>query len=146
VARVLSPDADWLASQENPNDASVVVQVSFGDTRFLFTGDAESAQERHLVQTLGGELASHVLKVGHHGSETSTDPGFLRTVGPRVALISVGVGNMYGHPSRRVLQALDAAGVDVLRTDDVGTIILRSDGRSIDAFADGNSWRYSLAR
>jgi competence protein ComEC len=145
TVRVLSPDPEWLSGQDNPNEASVVVQVVFGRARFLFTGDAEFGQERHLVDRYGGELAADVLKVGHHGSETSTTPDFLTAVAPRLALVSVGVGNRYGHPSTDVLQALDASRAHVLRTDDVGTIMLRSNGRSIEVTADGRSWLYSSA-
>ena len=95
---------------------------------FLLTGDAEGPEEDWLLAHDSLALASTVLKVGHHGSITSTTPAFLRAVHPRLALVSVGAGNSYGHPSAEVLRELAVAGVQALRTDRLGSIVVRTDG------------------
>jgi competence protein ComEC len=128
---VLGPDSAWLASQRSANDASAVLMVQHGRLRFLLTGDAEAAEEAWLVDRWGDALAATVLKVGHHGSRTSSTPALLDAVRPQVALVSVGAGNRYGHPAPEVLDALAARGVELLRTDRDGDIILRSDGRTL---------------
>ena len=87
-----------LHRAEDSNDNSIVLKVSFGATSFLFTGDAERAEEQDLLNA-GVSLQSTVLKVGHHGSDTSTSYPFLRAVAPQYAVISVGAGNSYGHPT-----------------------------------------------
>lgn len=144
VVTVLAPDSAWLAAlgdAGDANEASVVLQVRFGERRFLLTGDAEGLEEEWMVQRYGDGLASDVLKVGHHGSATSSTPGFLDMVRPRVALVSVGTGNSYGHPSQGVLQALDERGAHLLRTDDDGTIVVSTDGRDLEIRASGRRWK-----
>jgi competence protein ComEC len=94
----------------------------------LLTGDAERDVEGRLAARLGGHLRADVLKVGHHGSATSTTGPFLNAVSPRIALVSVGAGNRYGHPSPEVLEALQARGTQVIRTDDAGSIVVSVDG------------------
>ena len=86
------------------------------------------------------DLRADVLKVGHHGSSTSSTPAFLDAVRPRVALISVGAANTYGHPSAAIVHALVSRGVQVLRTDHVGTVVVRTDGRSLTVDAGGERW------
>jgi len=140
--QVLAPDSAWLAGLDDPNEASVVLRVSYGALRFLFVGDAEHGEEAWLVARYGDALRADVLKVGHHGSATSSTAEFLDRVRPRVALVSVGAGNTYGHPVASVLQRLEERGVHLLRTDDDGTIVLSTDGRSIDVRASGSTWRY----
>jgi len=81
-----------------------------------------------------------VLKVAHHGSATSSTPAFLTAVKPRVALVSVGFANTYGHPSTEVVRGLTSAGAQVLRTDQLGTIVVRTDGRSLTVEAGGQQW------
>lgn len=139
--RVLAPDAAWLRSQHNPNEASLVLLVTYGDIRILLTGDAEAGEEAWLVARYGDGLNADVLKVGHHGSATSTTSAFLAAVSPRVALVSVGVANDYGHPSPDVMRTLEAAGAEVLRTDYEGTIMLATDGRFIDITTAESRWR-----
>jgi len=145
VIDVLAPDATWMEGLEDPNEASVVLSVAYGDFRVLLTGDAERREEGWLVARYGQALRADVLKVGHHGSATSSTPAFLDAVQPRVGLVSVGVGNRYGHPSQEVLQALDERGVHLLRTDDDGTIVVASNGRLLEVRANGSRWRYDLA-
>lgn len=140
--RVLAPDSAWMAGLDDPNAASVVLAVDFGRARFLLTGDAEALEEGWLVSRHGGALRADVLKVGHHGSAASSTASFLDAVRPRVAVVSVGAGNRYGHPAPGVLQAFDARGTHLLRTDDDGTIVIATDGAWIDVRADAGRWRY----
>jgi competence protein ComEC len=144
--QVLAPDAAWLERQDNPNEASLVLLVTYGDVRILLTGDAEAGEEEWLVRRYGETLRADVLKVGHHGSATSTTPAFLAAVSPRVALVSVGVANDYGHPSTEVMEALEGRGIQVLRTDYEGTIMLATDGQSIDITTAEFRWRLPRAR
>src|SRR5690606_8962634 len=120
VITVLSPDPVWLAEGPSSNDASVVVRVRFGAVRFLLVGDAESAQESWLLRRDRAALAADVLKIGHHGSRTSTAVEFLDAVGPRVAVVSVGAGNRFGHPAPEVVARLTARGIPLWRTDRLG--------------------------
>jgi competence protein ComEC len=144
---VLAPDSAWMDGLDDPNEASVVLRIAYGDVRVLLTGDAEAGEERWLVERYGDAgLRADVLKVAHHGSSTSSTPAFLDAVRPRVALVSVGVGNSYRHPSQEVLQALDARGVHLLRTDDDGTIVVSTDGHELEVEANGERWRGLPAR
>jgi competence protein ComEC len=142
--RILAPDSAWTAGLDDANDASAVVVAEFGASRFLLTGDAETAEEAWLVRAAGAGLRADVLKVAHHGSRTSTSPAFLAAVRPRVALISVGAGNRYGHPGARVLEDLAAAGAIVLRTDRSGSVVVRSDGQDLFLDVEGESWPLSV--
>ena len=140
VVTFLAPDSSWTASLADPNEASTVVRVRYGAVRFLLVGDAEGREEGWLLSHEAGALRADVLKVGHHGSATSTTAPFLRAVRPSVALVSVGLGNSYGHPSRAVMSALAGAGATVLRTDLLGTVVVRTDGRTITVHANQASW------
>lgn len=115
---------------EEQNNTSIVLRVVYGDTSFLFTGDAEREEEQDILDA-GYTLDSSVLKVGHHGSANSTTYPFLREVMPEYAVISVGAGNSYGHPTEEALSRLRDAGATVFRTDMQGDIICRSDGKSV---------------
>ncbi|MEX2467943.1 MAG: DNA internalization-related competence protein ComEC/Rec2 [Gemmatimonadota bacterium] len=126
---VLAPSDSILAAGAETNEASVVLRLRYGDFDALLTGDAYKAQERALVPML--EPGIEVLKVGHHGSDTSTDPSLLDQIRPELALISAGRGNRYGHPTPTVLADLGARGIRVRRTDRDGTVTVlgRADGR-----------------
>lgn len=113
------------------NSTSIVLKITYGNTSFLFTGDAESDEEEEILNS-GADLKSTVLKVGHHGSRTSTSYPFLREVMPQYAVISVEKGNSYGHPNEETLSKLSDAGVEVYRTDESGDIVMTSDGNSIN--------------
>jgi competence protein ComEC len=139
----LAPDSAWTVGLKDPNLASTIALVRYGMVRFLLVGDAERAEEDWLVAQ-HRDLRAQVLKVGHHGSSTSSSDAFLRAVHPEVALISVGAGNKYGHPSIDVLHALSRVGAEVLRTDEVGTVVVRTDGIQIEIEAKGEKWE--LAR
>jgi competence protein ComEC len=139
----LGPDSAWTASLDDPNEASVVLLVTVGAVRFLLVGDAEREEEAWLLRHAQGSLRADVLKVGHHGSSTSSTPEFLDAVSPRVALISVGAGNSYHHPSPDVVRSLQSRRAQVLRTDEVGSVVVRTDGRRIWIDTDGGSWELS---
>jgi competence protein ComEC len=136
----LAPESTWVAGLSDANLASTVLTARVGAIRFLFTGDAEGPEEDWLLSRDAGALAADVLKVGHHGSRTSTTSRFLGAVRPRLALVSVGAHNAYGHPSPEVMQALRDSGVQVLRTDRVGTIVVSTDGRHLVVEARGERW------
>ena len=115
---------------EELNNFSVVLKVTLGDTSFLLTGDAEAQAEQDILDT-GADVQANVLKVGHHGSYTSSSQAFLDAVHPQMAVISVGEGNSYGMPHKEPLQRLRDAGIRVLRTDQLGPIVICSDGQSL---------------
>ena len=115
---------------EDTNNTSIVLRLAYGETSFLFMADAETPVERELLDA-GTDLSATVLKVGHHGSGTSTSYRFLNEVMPAYAVISVGKDNSYGHPDEAVLSRLEDAGARILRTDELGDILFVSDGRTV---------------
>ena len=139
----LAPDSSWTASLSDPNLASVVALVRVGQVRMLFVGDAERPEEEWLLARDSGALRADILKVGHHGSGTSSTDRFLSAVRPRLALVSVGAGNSYHLPTPSVMRALAAHGAQVLRTDHLGGIVVRTDGRRIFVEAAGDTWELS---
>jgi len=120
------------------NNTSIVLRIVYGETSFLFTGDAEREVETALVAR-GAELESTVLKVGHHGSHSSTSYMFLREIMPKFAVIHVGEGNDYGHPTEEVLSRLRDADVTLYRTDIHGNIICVSTGTEVIFASEKNS-------
>lgn len=116
-------------SASDLNNASVVVRIAFGQISFLFSGDAESAAESQILGR-GYTLSSTILKIGHHGSRTSTSQAYLAAIKPKTAVIMCGAGNSYGHPHEETLAKLAAAGVEIYRTDQHGTIIISTDGQT----------------
>lgn len=112
------------------NDSSIVVRIDYGHTSFIITGDAEDWSEYMMIDS-GMNLKADVLRVAHHGSNTASTAEFLRTIQPKYAVISVGKDNGYGHPHREVLGRLAEVAAKVLRTDELGTIIMESDGEAI---------------
>lgn len=115
---------------EDTNNTSIVIRIVYGDTSFLFTADAEQETEEKILES-GQDIESTVLKVGHHGSSTSTSQAFLDAVSPTYAVISCGKDNSYGHPHSETLAKLASAGVEVLRTDELGDIYCTSDGTEV---------------
>lgn len=118
------------SNYNDTNDYSAVLKITHGSTSFLMTGDAESVSEGEMLSS-GQNLKATVLKVGHHGSGTSTTSAFLKAVSPKFAVISVGNGNSYGHPHTDALTRLSNAGIQVFRTDQSGTIIATSDETTV---------------
>ncbi len=147
VLTVLFPDHD--VSKESSNDGSIVARLTYGETEIMLTGDAPIAVENRLLNSLNSSstapelgLASDILKVGHHGSKTSTGESFVKAIEPKFAVISSGKSNKYGHPNEETLATLEAAAqlgtststtstssIQILRTDQLGTIVMKSDGK-----------------
>lgn len=117
------------------NNSSVMVMLTYGSRKFLFTGDAENSEEN----TITADIDCDVLKVGHHGSSTSTSRAFLTAASPEYAVISCGMGNSYGHPHTETLDRLKGAGVKIYRTDLQGDIIMTCDGENITVNVDSAS-------
>ena len=126
VCTILAVNTD----NKDLNNTSIVMRVVYGENSFLFTGDAEDVVEKKLLES-GVTLKSDVLKVGHHGSNSSTTYTFLREVMPEYAVICVGSDNTYGHPTENTLSRLRDADVTTFRTDKQGDIICVSDGKNI---------------
>lgn len=124
--KILGPVKDY----DEPNNTSIVLKITFGKTSFLFTGDMEHDAEIDLLES-GVNVSADVLKVGHHGSGTSTSYRFLREVAPKYGIISVGTGNTYGHPHDEALSRLRDADVEFYRTDEVGDVFCTSNGYNI---------------
>ncbi len=120
------------------NNTSIVTKITFGETSFLFTGDAERESEADIIAA-GFDLSATILKVGHHGSENSTSYPFLREIMPEIAVISVGTDNDYGHPTEAVLSRLRDAEVKVYRTDMQGHIIVKGNGKDFIITPEKNS-------
>jgi competence protein ComEC len=128
---ILSPGAEGAAGegQTGENNSSVVLKVCYGSVSFLLAGDAGTDAEALMLEGYGGFLRSTVLKVGHHGSSGSSSESFLDAVRPEQAVISVGAGNSFGHPSEETLIRLEGRGIGILRTDEEGAVMFETDGR-----------------
>jgi competence protein ComEC len=127
------------ADSNNLNDTSLVLKLQYGSVSFLFTGDAERPTESILLNTKRDQLAATILKVGHHGSSTSSSTRFLQAVRPAVAVYSAGVNNQYGHPNSGTISRLTAIGATIYGTDQYGTITVTTDGTSFKVLtAQGN--------
>ena len=132
--QVLAPELPLITGTSSDiNNNSVVLRVTFGHVAMLLTGDAQSEAEARLLSHGGGDLQADILKVGHHGSAYSSTPEFLAAIHPKIAIISCGLHNVFGHPSTRTIAALRAGGAHVYRTDLVGGVSIISDGNSIQA-------------
>ncbi len=126
-------------SASDTNNTSIVAKITHGETTFLLTGDAEREAEQVILDS-GYDLKCTLLKVGHHGSDSSTTYPFLREAMPEYAVISVGTGNVYGHPHDGTLSKLRDAGVSVYRTDISGTVLCRGNGKTLSfSFPDKES-------
>ena len=113
------------------NTSSIVAQLRYGTTDFLLTADAPDEIEEYLVAVYGNTLQSDVLKIGHHGSRTSSSEVFLRTVSPQYAIISYGADNSYGHPHREVIERIALLAIPTYNTVDNGSVHVWSDGREV---------------
>ena len=120
-----------LEDHNNVNDDSLVMRLTYGDTNFLFTGDMTADAEKELIED-GENVKCDVLKVGHHGSSGSSCYQFLYEAEPKIAVISCGRDNDYGHPHEETLGRLKDAGVTVYRTDELGSIVIFSDGITVE--------------
>jgi len=117
---------------EDLNNWSIVLQINYKDKSFIFMGDAEKQVELDLLDAYPAQqLKSDFIKIGHHGSDTSTSDQFLKTLNPDVAVISVGEDNSYGHPHKSILQRIYEYKVKLYRTDLQGSVVFYSDGEKI---------------
>ncbi len=132
---VLAPVRALSGTNSDANNNSVVLRISYKQTSFLLTGDMES-EER---STVSSWPETTVLKVAHHGSRNGTDKYFLSALSPKFAIISCARGNSYGHPHASTLSALKGAGIKIYDTEDVGTIVLSSDGKNVNVKTLGAS-------
>ena len=123
--KVLFPDTNNEVSENKINNNSLVFKLYYKNLSILFTGDIEEEAESLLINLYREKLKSDILKVGHHGSKTSSTEDFIKYVKPKIALIGVGKNNNFGHPSDEVIKRLNAYGVIVYRTDNMGEIILK---------------------
>ncbi len=116
---------------EDLNNMSAVIKVEYGSTSFLITGDCSFSEEEDIMDNYYNELSSDVLKVGHHGSSGATSVDWLEAVEPEYSVISVGADNSYGHPTKRVLEDIEDFGSKIYTTENEGTIIFDTDGKTI---------------
>lgn len=121
---------DVSMAADNENNSSIVLRIIYGDTSFLITGDAEAEEEESILDA-GYDVKSTVLRIGHHGSSTSTSDAFIKAVKPDCCVISVGAGNQYGHPHDDVLDRISKYNATVYRTDRDGEIKCISDGKTV---------------
>ncbi|MBC2580852.1 hypothetical protein HGI79_11235 [Clostridium sp. DJ247] len=112
------------------NDYSIVIKLTYGSNKFLFTGDAETLSEKEILAK-GFDVSADVLKLGHHGSRSSTSTEFLDKVNPKYAIVSCGKDNDYGHPHDVTMKKLEKKHIPLYRTDESGTIICTSDEKNI---------------
>ena len=129
IIECLAPNS---AEYRDVNDHSIVLKLTQGDVSFLLTGDATAVSEREMLQHHSDKLKSTVLKIGHHGSSTSSTVAFMNAVNPQYAVFCVGRDNSYGHPTQEVWNRV--SGLSIFRTDVQGTIILTSDGKTVAAY------------
>jgi competence protein ComEC len=134
---VLNPLQPLSATQAPDNDQSIVIKATYQRVSYLLTGDAESSAEARMISMYN--CSAYVLKVGHHGSRYASSAPFLKMVMPRIAVISVGGNNTYGHPAPEVLARLAAVNATVYRTDMQGTIIVTTNGQTVDVRAERNT-------
>ena len=126
------------SESEELNNNSYVLKFTYGETSFLFTGDAERKYENEMLDK-GEDVDADVLKVSHHGSNDATCNDFIKAVTPKYAVIPVGRDNSYGHPSKKTVSRLTNAGAEVYRTDELGDIVVTTDGKNISVTCDGGN-------
>lgn len=129
--RILFPERKFIA-ENMINNNSLVAKLEYKDLKVLFTGDIEEEAEKRLVEMYcSNELEANILKVPHHGSKSSSTLKFLENVKPSIALIGVGKNNKFKHPSEEVVERLQLLGIQIYRTDEMGEITIKSDGKNI---------------
>jgi beta-lactamase superfamily II metal-dependent hydrolase len=137
-AEILAPNSE---TYKDLNNYSIVVKLTYKQDSFLFMGDAEKQSENEILDK-GYDISTDVLKIGHHGSSTSTSENFLKAVSPNDTVICVGKGNDYGHPHKETMKLLKDYGLTVYRTDECGTIIATSDGSGITFNVKPGDYKY----
>lgn len=136
--KILAPSSD---SYQSLNNYSIVINLTYGENTFMFTGDAETLSETEMLNSFD-DLTADVLKIGHHGSTTSTSKKFLNAVNPKYAVISVGKDNTYNHPTKTTMNKLEELKIPVYRTDEEGTIECVSNGKDITFNVEPGSYNY----
>ncbi len=127
--KILAPEDPLLKNtRSDANNSSIVTKLTYNKVSFLFTGDIEEESQNRLLKDDSGDLKSDILKVAHHGSRYTSSKEFLQTVKPKVAVISCGIGNSYGHPHQEALDRIKSENIKLYRTDLDGTIMITSDG------------------
>ncbi|MBQ5677981.1 MAG: MBL fold metallo-hydrolase, partial [Clostridia bacterium] len=137
LVEILSP----VTQSNNLNNMSVVLKITYGNTEFLFQGDAESKIENDLLRS-DYDIDVDVLKVGHHGSKTSSTDKYLDATSPQIAIISSGYGNNYGHPNGTILERFEQEGITAFSTFLNGDITVSSDGKIITVYTQNNNEVY----
>ena len=127
--KILAPQKPYITESEM-NNSSIVAKLTYGKFSMLLTGDAETESEDRMVKNYRSDLKSTVLKSGHHGSNTSSSPAFLKAVAPETVVISLGADNEYHHPHPSTLKKYTQAKLNIYRTDTDGTVTITSDGSS----------------
>lgn len=127
---ILAPSKEYY---ENLNNYSIVVKITYKNSKFLFTGDAEEESEKEILNN-GFDVSCDVLKVGHHGSKTASSNEFLKEASPKIAVISCGKNNDYGHPHKATLDKLNSINCKIYRTDLFGDVVITSDGINIKKY------------
>ena len=136
--KILAPSSE---SYQSLNNYSIVIKLTYGENTFMFTGDAETLSETEMLNSFD-DLTADVLKIGHHGSTTSTSKKFLNAVNPKYAVISVGKDNTYNHPTKTTMNKLEELKIPVYRTDEEGTIECVSNGKDITFNVEPGSYDY----
>lgn len=139
TVKIVAPNG---SDYKDLNDSSVAIKLTFGENSFMFMGDAEAVSEKQILGK-GFDIKADLLKVGHHGSSSSTTQEFLNAVNPKYAVISVAKGNDYEHPHKPTMDKLKAKGIKVYRTDELGTIVATSDGKNITFNTKEGSYSYA---
>ena len=134
---ILAPNS---TTYEDTNNYSIVLRVTYGSNSFLFTGDAETLSEKEILKK-GFEVKADVIKLGHHGSRTSSSSTFIKAVNPKYSVITLAQGNDYGHPHKEVMERIKEMGIKLYRTDESGDIVLTSDGKNIKFNAKEGSYK-----
>lgn len=130
---------------EDLNEYSVVIKVVYKESSFMLTGDAEGTSEKEMIAK-GFDLSADVLKLGHHGSGSSSTKAFLDKVNPKYAIVSAGKDNDYGHPHRATMDKMKSRGIKIYRTDERGTIVCTSDGMTIKFNVKPGSYLYGKSK
>lgn len=141
LSLTILPPAIPLIEGSELNNNSVVVRLDYKDFSCLFTGDIEKEREGQLLTESRSNLNVDILKVAHHGSSSSSSPLFIKSVGPKIAVICCGQGNKYGHPHQETISLLQSLGIEIYRTDLSGTILIKTDGIDYQIFTEKESIR-----
>ena len=130
VIDVLGPRVDDIETLDS-NDSSLILYVSYGERRFLFTGDAEKEGEALLLEWNKNDIKCDIFSAGHHGAKTSNSLELMMAASPKYIVVSCGAGNSYGHPTAAALSNFEKCGATVYRTDELGTIVFVTDGTTL---------------